>query len=91
MKSDPLRVSFLPVRTDYSDYRYFRSWPETTMYPMWSSPGRPGDRAHPRGCLQTATETNKPLTTMQRAYGQALIKKIKENNHGGINGFMGKD
>lgn len=88
---DKIHVSFLPVQTDYSDYRYFRSWPESSMYPMWVSSCGPGDRPDPGGCIETSTATNKSFTTMQRAYGKALIKKIKENNHGSINGFMGKD
>ena len=89
--SDPLPVPNVLRFSGYTHNGGVIHWQESIMYPMWVSSCGPGDRPDPGGCIETSTATNKSFTTMQRAYGKALIKKIKENNHGSINGFMGKD
>ena len=89
--SDPLPVPNLLRFSGDPDSRGVLRWQEGFMPSVRVSSGDPGDRSDPRERPETAEKTNKRLTTMQRAYGKALIKKIKENNHGGINGFMGKD
>ena len=88
--SDPLPVpNVLRFSGDSNSGRIYY-WAQSDMSSMWYAFGGISDCSDPGGRVEMSSETNKSLTTMQRAYGKALICKIKENNHGNLARSLGK-